>query len=495
MTETSARTSSRSGSDVSGASPRSHAERQRSVLSSRMSRVLKELERVRSSPDADAVHNLRVALRRCRSIAAIMKEVDPDPTWRTLRRRPRKLFRALGALRDLQVLEEWIETLTLPDNALRRALLETLQGREAEPRARLLEAIEAFDQKAWKRLARVLDRRVRLVTSNGAVAQCLALERHMELRRAHSRAVRTRTPERWHQLRLALKHFRYVVESFLPVRHANLQKGLKQTQDLLGKLNDLHMLETFVGHESAETGAEAVESLRQAICAERQACMTQYGLRTGGHAGVLSEWRAGLPRGARIDAATAARIRSTARALDPRFRCTVQAARLALQLFDILATSAADFRDVRIRTILRTAARLHGIRGANDRRSRQKGACRVLRRLPVPVGWRRHEWEVLALTVRYHRGAEPKPTHAAFARLPAERQELVRGLAGVLRLARALRRSGATAVIRAGGDETAGDLRLRAPGIVDNRRSAARLAAAKHLLEIYFSRRVIIERG
>ena len=61
-----------------------------------MERVLKELDAVRTAPDADAIHDLRVAIRRCRSIAAVMEEVDPDPSWPELRRLARKLFRQLG---------------------------------------------------------------------------------------------------------------------------------------------------------------------------------------------------------------------------------------------------------------------------------------------------------------------------------------------------------------------------------------------------------------
>jgi len=34
-----------------------------------MERVLEELDEVRTAPEADAVHDLRVALRRCRSLA------------------------------------------------------------------------------------------------------------------------------------------------------------------------------------------------------------------------------------------------------------------------------------------------------------------------------------------------------------------------------------------------------------------------------------------
>src|SRR5689334_2502241 len=44
-----------------------------------MERVVKELQHVRKAPETDAVHDLRVAIRRCRSVGAVMQEVDPDP--------------------------------------------------------------------------------------------------------------------------------------------------------------------------------------------------------------------------------------------------------------------------------------------------------------------------------------------------------------------------------------------------------------------------------
>ena len=91
-----------------------------------------------------------------------------------------------------------------------------------------------------------------------------------------------------------------------------------------------------------------------------------------------------------------------------------------------------------------------------------------------------------------HRGAEPKSTNLAFSRLSEDRQELVRGLAGVLRLARALRRAGITAVSRASDDSSA-VVRLRARGLMDDRRTAGRLADAKHLLEGSLRRVVILE--
>lgn len=76
-----------------------------------MERALKELESVREAPEPDAVHDLRVAIRRCRSVASVMEEVDPDAAWPDMRKLGKKLFRQLGELRDTQVLEEWTRSL------------------------------------------------------------------------------------------------------------------------------------------------------------------------------------------------------------------------------------------------------------------------------------------------------------------------------------------------------------------------------------------------
>src|SRR5262249_39536350 len=119
-------------------------------LSYWMERVLKELDEVRTSPDPDAVHDLRVALRRCRSLAAVMEEVDPDPTWPEMRKLGRKLFRQLGELRDTQVLEEWVKKLGAPSDPVRERLLSHLGKIEAGEKDAALRAAEKFEQKAWK---------------------------------------------------------------------------------------------------------------------------------------------------------------------------------------------------------------------------------------------------------------------------------------------------------------------------------------------------------
>lgn len=466
----------------------------RPTLSSRMAAVLAALGRLQRSPTAEAVHDLRVTVRRCRSIGALMKEVDPHPAWRRMTHQVRGLFHALGELRDLQVLEEWIEKLTQADDPLRASLTGTLRQREAEPRERVTQAVEAFDRKAWRRLARVLRRRGRLVIPDGAAAECLALERYLALRRLHARALRRRTPASWHRLRIGLKKFRYAVEIVLPRRYALWQDELKQMQDLLGQMHDLHVLDGFVERASGGGESAAVSPLRQAIREQIQARVDEYGAPASAEANALSQWREGLPQGARIGVAASARLRATARAADPRLDRTVDVSHLALQVFDALATAdeATPWCDRRLRGVFLAAARLHGVRGKDDRRSRQKAAFDILRALPVPVGWHKAEWETLAWIIRFHRGAEPRPTNLAFSRLSEDRQDLVRGLAGALRLARALHRAGVTAVSRTRDDSSA-VVRLRVRGLMDDRKTAGRLADAKHLLEGSLRRVVTLE--
>jgi CHAD domain-containing protein len=460
-----------------------------------MGRVPKALRRVDASLEPEAVHRLRVALRRCRSLAALMEEVDPHPDWAEMRGLSRKLFRRLGALRDTQVLEDWITKLTPADDAVRAALMKVLEDREVEPRASVRRAVRQFDRRAWKRLTLTLDRRARLVPPNGLVAQCLALQRYEELHRLHIRAIRTERPTPWHELRVSVKRFRYAVESLLPARLAVWAEGLRHMQDLLGEIHDLDVLDAFVAKETVGMAAEGVASLRQAIGAARHGRLEEYRQATAGSAGLLQVWRAALPQGARIGAAATARLAATARALDRHPRRTARVSRLALRLFDALVGGSrqARGRDKHTRVILRAAAQLHGIRGSDRHTSRQEAARDILRAMSVPPGWTSGDWEMLTLVVRYHRGGEPTPTHAPFARLHKARQEVVRRLAGVLRVARALDRCGAASPPRVRVEETPVGVRLRVAGLIDSREHAARLAAAKHLLETSLRRPLLIE--
>ena len=78
-----------------------------------MLRVLEECDKVSADFSADPVHDLRVALRRCRSMADGMMAMDPDRNWKAMKKAGKQLFQRLGALRDVQIMMEWIEKLNV----------------------------------------------------------------------------------------------------------------------------------------------------------------------------------------------------------------------------------------------------------------------------------------------------------------------------------------------------------------------------------------------
>ena len=459
-----------------------------------MNQVLEELRRVRKCADADAVHELRVAIRRCRSVATVMLEVDGHPTWTAMKELPRSLFRALGALRDLQVLEAWIRQLAAPDDPLGGKLLTVMEDRQTGPRSDLRRALRKFDRQGWQRLARRATRRASVVMPNSLTAQCLALERFEEFRRLHEHAVQTEAPAPWHELRIGLKRFRYAVEILLPERSAEWDHDLGALQDVLGEVHDLDVLRSRITQESDGTDPTTAESLGLNIAHKRRRCIEQYRRLTRGEGNVLRTWRAGLPDGKTIGASTAARFCTTARAMDPHPRRTIEILRLAMRLFDRLAVSGTDclFREHALSDVLLAAAQLHGIDTGNAQRARPKAARDFLRNTALPLGWTLEDWQLVAHVVRYQRGAEPSPGHRAFAQLSPRQQDRVRGLAGVLRLARGLHRCDVRVAGAVQVDATSTSVRIRVAGIEDAEENAARLARAKHLLERYLRKPVLI---
>jgi CHAD domain-containing protein len=460
-----------------------------------MDRVLAELKNVRSAPDADAVHDLRVAIRRCRSVAAVMEEVDPDPAWPAMRKVARKLFRALGALRDAQVMDEWAKKLAPETDPVRAHLQAAFESSEAGLRETALRAAAKFDEKSWRRLERALRQRARLVPVGSLAAECLALERFESAKELHAKALRTEKPKPWHALRIGLKRFRYTVECLLPEHYAAWSDNLKRIQDLLGELHDLDVLSATVKKSDSVETEDSRKAWEETIGRERHERMETYRQLTLGKTSLWNEWRAGLPTNGRIEAAAMARLRATARATDPHSRRTSQISRIAVALFDAFRRGdpAPAFTDASLRRILLAAARLQGVAAADARKSPQKGARKFLLGLAIPPGWTNEEWELLASAVRYHRGAEPRAKSGPFSKLSAEQQKKVQVLAGVLRLARALRKCGVESGAGLRAERSADAVVLRVPGLPEDVETASRLAVGKHLLEDYLQKTLIVK--
>ena len=448
-----------------------------------MERVLEEREHVIASPDEDSVHDLRVALRRCRSLASVFEEVDPHPAWRALRKTSKKLFRSLGVIRDAQVQEAWALKLAGADDPLRGQILYALKAGHLRRGRDAKKSTAKFDEKDWVRLARELRPRVRLLPADGDAALCLALERHSEAAELHRRALRTEKMKPWHELRIGIKHFRYTLENLLPKLHAAWGADLKRLQDLLGDLHDLDVLAETVRATAADSTAPA--KWQENIARERRERIETYRQLTLGSTSLWNQWRAGLPTNGRVAEATEARLRATARAADPNFAKTAGEGRLAKKLFKELqrARIAPITKAEELDTVTRAAAMLHGIEPKGTRKAANRDARKFLAQSPLPPGWKLEDWQLLALAVRYHRGPSPSTESGRFAKLEPAQQSKVLVVGGILRMARALRKTGVNAGAKIRVESKADSAEIFVEGFLEGQPAPKGLAAGKQMLE------------
>src|ERR1700758_852613 len=91
-----------------------------------MLRVCEECHNAAVDFRADPVHDLRVSLRRCRSLADGMIAMDPDREWKAMKKAGKALFQRLGDLRDVQIMMEWIEKLNIAVGAAPQSDVESM---------------------------------------------------------------------------------------------------------------------------------------------------------------------------------------------------------------------------------------------------------------------------------------------------------------------------------------------------------------------------------
>ena len=502
-----------------------------------MERVLVECDRAAAGFDVDAVHDLRVALRRCRSLADGLMAIDPDSSWKEMKKVGKKLFQALGELRDMQVMQEWIEKLGVPSDSAAAGdpptlaqrtrkdgaptgdsnlgdpvvvkLLHHVHTREAACKQHAFKDLHQFDRKQWRQWSRTLPQRAARVRPGSVVYLHLALEKWTAAYDLHKHALRTRSQISWHALRIGIKRFRYTVENFLPRQHALWGDDLKELQDLLGEVHDLDVLWATAVEIMAFPDMESQSRWRDKLNVERTKRLERYREKMVGRQSLWRVWRAELPSGPQLRAAAMSRLRVWAGYLDPDFSHSQRVAQLALLLYDglknagLLTTDAGapnleQSSDYDSRVVLQAAALMHDVGKAKGEANHQKDSYRMIRGLARPLGWSARELALAAVVARYHRGALPRPRGKTMQVLELPDRPLAMELAGVLRLANALdSRHG-----RSGNENESaprlevglqdGCVLVRAAGYSALDRSAEGVAAARHLLETVLRRSVLV---
>jgi exopolyphosphatase/guanosine-5'-triphosphate,3'-diphosphate pyrophosphatase len=458
-----------------------------------MLRVLEECEHASAEFAADPVHDLRVALRRCRSMADGLMAVDPDASWKQMKKAGKRLFSSLGELRDAQVMEEWVHKLDIPGDPVTSTLLNFLAVQETKFKTQAALALQEFDRKQWRKWCRTLPRRAARLRTGSAIFRHLALERWMDGYKLHQRALRNRSQVSLHSLRIGIKRFRYIVEIFLPQQHEAWSGDLKDLQDLLGDVHDLDVLWATAVQIKAFPDAEAKLRWRTRIIEERDKRVQKYRDKTLGKTGLWQHWRETLPQGKEIGTIGLQRLKVWASFLDPDSQHSTHVARLALQLYDGLAAEGLlAGNGTNQRAILQLAAILHDVGRSQQEKGHHKTTYKLVHRLTPPLGWSAQDVSLAGTVARYHRGALPrggqKPLRGS---TPPQRQEVAR-LAGILRLANAFDAEQDGRIQKIELTQKNGVLILAVKGYSTRDRSAETIAAARHLLEISYRKPIYV---
>jgi CHAD domain-containing protein len=214
--------------------------------------------------DAAAVHHARVATRRVRAALPLLA----GPSKRKLERAMRRVARALGPLRELDVTLGIVDDLA-SSRTLPRPAAVALRQAIGDDRDRLRDAVarELADvdlDKLRKRALAAVERQDGQPSGEARLheARLRAARRAERLRDAIESAAGMYLPDRLHDVRIAVKKLRYAMEVVAELRRSRARariRALKSAQDLLGRMHDLEVL---IARTRAVQGSPNAPNLR-----------------------------------------------------------------------------------------------------------------------------------------------------------------------------------------------------------------------------------------
>ncbi len=256
------------------------AEAGRKVLRFHFARLLAAEGGTRSGADPEDLHKMRVATRRLRAAWRIFGDAYLPDRTRRFPRELRALGRRLGAVRDLDVLIDGLETYraTLPpeEAAALGPLLGAWRRRRDAARADLLAELDSAGYRRFVAAFEVF------VTTEGAAVRPVptTVPHHVRdtapsrIWRAHERVRAYEGVLPWadtatlHELRIAAKWLRYAIEF---VREAlgpgvgPLVEGIVGLQDHLGLLHDADVAAELTRRFLVDEGAQLATAERDAV--------------------------------------------------------------------------------------------------------------------------------------------------------------------------------------------------------------------------------------
>jgi len=262
----------RDAPDVQPDDPMSEAGRK--TLAYHFARMVDKESAVRKDEDDEAVHDMRVATRRLRSALDIFGDFYQGHTIKVMGKELRRIGKALGAVRDLEVVkkkaDKYAEALSEAEQEALHPLLDDWKSQLDEARAILLDALDS------QRYVRFLAKFESFVMTPGQDAATIDapdpyLVRHVapsliyrryETVRAYEPILDTAPLDTLHALRIDAKRLRYTLEAFEEVLGSEAKEVIetaKAIQDHLGELQDARVAAGLI-HDFIQQADEGANS-------------------------------------------------------------------------------------------------------------------------------------------------------------------------------------------------------------------------------------------
>jgi CHAD domain-containing protein len=221
-----------------------------------------KVQAVRANRDTEAVHDMRVAARRLRAALELFEDCQPDGRVRRWRKAMRRVTRALGAARDVDVQIElvsgFLQRLEQPRHrpGLQRLHLRLRQNRLAL-QADVIDALERLEK---SHALPEMEDALGPLAARGQLSHTdlaglavrqragRAIAERLEQMLAYESCIdRPEQVEPLHAMRIAAKHLRYAMEIFSPLYGEPFGETIQEVRQVQQHLGEIHDCDVWAG--------------------------------------------------------------------------------------------------------------------------------------------------------------------------------------------------------------------------------------------------------
>ncbi len=254
---------------------RSPEEAARRIALGLLSESREVCERLLDLDDLEALHAFRVSVRRLRSTLRVWQRELAPSVGRKDRRLLGRLQDATGEGRDAEVAAAWLVAQRPEFGRGQRRGLDWLIQRLEQRRHQSMEQVRNQVRRQFAKIEADLDARLECMTVEvhlrcpdagavfGATLAARAREGSRELAKLLAGIASAEDQKSSHRARIACKRLRYLLEPVRPFveEAARIVKRCKRLQDVLGELNDAHVLRDEVGSALEDATIEQTRRL------------------------------------------------------------------------------------------------------------------------------------------------------------------------------------------------------------------------------------------